>query len=303
MLSQKIKNRILREYNNFLVDHFPKILLSRLWKKDFGYSIDWNNPKSLNEKIQWLICYSDTSEWSRLSDKILVREYIIEKGMEDLLIPLLGIWENANNINFNSLPQKFVLKCNHDSGSCHIVDQINGWDKLSITKDLNEHLKIKFGYLCCEPHYNSIKPQVLAEEYISLEQNSLSSSPIDYKVFCYNGEPNMIWVAYNRHKDYLDCECHDLDWSYRPEYSHFTEHYREGGGQIPPPKSLPQMISAARTLSQGFPQVRIDFYDANGKLFFGEMTFTSACGRMPYLSDLYQKKAGDLINLELAKRK
>ena len=120
----RIKNRLTKEWNELLVDHFTKHVLSKYWFQDFHYHLDWNNPKDLNEKIQWLILYSDTSEWSRLADKVAVRDYIKAKGLEHMLVPMLGAWDDARKIDFDNLPNKFVLKCNHDSAFVKILDKI-----------------------------------------------------------------------------------------------------------------------------------------------------------------------------------
>ena len=110
----------------YLVDHYPRIIIDRIWKKTYGHKLNWENPIDINEKIQWLICYGDTSNWHILADKYKVREYVTEKGYRDILPKLYGCWEDANNIDFSSLPDKFIIKCNHDSASWHIIDQSKG---------------------------------------------------------------------------------------------------------------------------------------------------------------------------------
>ena len=267
-------------------------------------NLDLKNPQTLNEKIQWLICYSDTKEWTCLADKILVRDYVKACGLEDILVPVLGIWDDARKIDFDVLPSKFVLKCNHDSGSVIIVDKTKPYDKAFIVESLNKALKHKYGYAHVEPHYNGIKPMILAEKFLDLDTSNISSSAIDYKIFCYGGNPDIIWIAYNRHNgQYCNHQTRDLEWNRKYDYEADDPYYRLDDADIPRPKSLTRMIDAARRLSQGFPEVRVDFYDVNGMLFFGEMTFTSDCGRMPFFSDYYQKRAGDMIDLSLAKRK
>lgn len=306
----QIKKPLLRLYYQFLdrkelfvKTHCPKQYADILFERTFGRKIDWEHPRDLNEVINYLEFCTDTKEWSRLSDKILVRDYVKEKGLEDILVPLLGVWDDANNIDFDALPQKFVLKCNHDSGSAHIIDKEKGYDREKIVSELNQCLGRKFGDLYNEPHYNRIVPKVLAEEFIDLDNHEeISSSPIDYKVFCLNGEPDVIWTAYNRSKVYVNHDTYDIDWNYKPEYGADDVYYRLGKGIISKPKSLERMISAARILSRGFPQVRVDFYDVEGKLYFGEMTFTSDCGRMPFFSERYQKLAGAKIDLAKVKK-
>lgn len=197
-LVPRIKNRLAREWNEFLVDHFTKHVLSKYWYRDFNYHLDWNNPKDLNEKIQWLILNSDTSEWTRLADKVAVRDYVKEKELAHMLVPMLGAWKDARDIDFDSLPNKFVLKCNHDSASVKIIDKTIGFDKEKLIEDFNNKLRVKFGYLSCEPHYNKIPTMVMAEAFLELDGAGISSTPIDYKIWCFNGEPCFVFVAYNR---------------------------------------------------------------------------------------------------------
>lgn len=301
-LVPRIKNRLAREWNEFLVDHFTKHVLSKYWYRDFKYHLDWNNPKDLNEKIQWLILNSDTSEWTRLADKVAVRDYVKEKGLAHMLVPMLGAWKDARDIDFDSLPNKFVLKCNHDSASVKILDKTVGFDKEKLIEDFNNKLRVKFGYLSCEPHYNKIPPMVMAEEFLKLDGAGISSTPIDYKIWCFNGEPCFVFVVYNRDNvnGHVEVEQYDLDWNYHHEWGRFTNHYRDGGGKVPCPKSFNEMLEAAKILSKGFPEVRVDFYDVAGKAYFGEMTFTSDCGRMPYLNKNFLSQVGEKIDLSLA---
>ena len=304
-LVPRIKNRITKKWNEFLVDYFTKYVLSKYWYRDFHYRLDWNNPKDLNEKIQWLILNSDTSEWSRLADKVAVRDYVKEKGLGHMLIPLLGVWNDARKIDFDNLPDKFVLKCNHDSASVKIIDKSVGFDKKKIIEDFNNKLRVKFGYLSCEPHYNRIPPMIMAEEYLPIDGAGISKTPIDYKIWCFNGKPYIVWVAYNRDNahGHVEVEQYDLKWNYHHEWGRFTNHYRDGGGKVPCPKSLDEMLNAAKLLSEGFPEVRVDFYDVSGKAYFGEMTFTSDCGRMPFYSKDFLLQMGELVDLSLAPKK
>ena len=303
MFIRKVINKLKREWYKYQVDHCPKNILSEKYRKTFGHEINWGNPQDLNEKIQWLQVYSDTSEWSRLTDKYLCREFIREKGYEHLLVDLLGVYHSAEEIDYDAMPEKFVLKCNHDSGSTQIIDKSKGFDKEAINRNLNSHLKVKFGYLGCEPHYNTIKPLIIAEEFLEDNQTTFSSSAVDYKVFCFNGKPHIIWAAYNRTKQSVETDSYDLNWNFLPDYYGENNHYLKGKGIVPRPKCLDEMIKVASDLSTGFPQVRVDFYEINGRLYFGEMTFTSNCGRMPFFSQKALDKMGKLIDLSIAPKR
>lgn len=282
-----------------LIDHFPQYFIQRSWKAKYGHKIDWNKPKNLNEVIQWLICFSDISEWPRLTDKYAVREYVKSKDLEHTLPKLYGVWNNANNINFESLPEKFVLKCNHDSGSVYIIDKHLCDNIDAIKEELNKKLRVKFGYEGLEMHYNKIKPLIIAEEFLQSSSAELhfSKSLIDYKVWCFNGKASWIFCCYGRTSAGVYVELHDLNWKYYPEYIVETNHYLDGKGLVPRPSTLDKMIEAAEILSDGFPQVRADFYEVCGKLYFGELTFTSCAGRMDYFTDEFLKIMGDEVIL------
>lgn len=288
--------QIRKKISSLLWEYFPKFQATRKLKRN-GFSIDWNNPKDLNEKIQWLLYNTDISEWTRLADKFLVRDFVKERGLEDILVPLYGRWYDAEDINYDSLPEKFVLKCNHDCGSYHIIDKTAGFNKIEINKDLNERLRYRWGETNGEIHYKKIEPCIIAEKYLESSDYSFSTSLVDYKVWCFNGNPYCIFVGYGRTKDSLYINVYDLDWNVHPEYSVFDNHFRNGNGLVPRPKSLEEMIEDAKILSKGFPEVRVDFYDIDGKLYFGEMTFTSGQGMMPYFTKKYLLEMGNQILL------
>ena len=287
---EKIKNlrkQLGRKKREWELDRHHDRVVQKEWKKRFGRTIDWDHPRDINEKIQWLMCFSDTSGWTRLSDKVKVRDYVTEKGLGDLLVPLLGTWKRSADIPWDTLPEKFVLKCNHDSGSTQIIDSRT--DRQAVSAALDEALRQKYGYRHGEMHYNGIDPCILAEQYL----DSGDAAPVDYKVWCFDGKPYCIWACYGRTADHVYVNVYDLDWNPRPEASVFTDHYRDGGSSLPKPETLPQMLEAAAKLSEGFPEVRVDFYEVRGKLYFGEMTFASLMGRMDFYTDDFLKELGD----------
>jgi O-antigen/teichoic acid export membrane protein len=288
---KEIRRFLGRKWHEWELDHCRERVARREWKKRFGTDLDLDHPRNLNEKIQWLMCRSDTAVWTWLSDKVQVRDYVQEKGLGDLLVPLLGTWSQSADIPWDALPEKFVLKCNHDSGSTHIIDP--GTDRKAVGKALDEALKVKYGYRHGEMHYNGIAPCILAEEYL----DSGEAAPVDYKVWCFDGKPYCIWACHGRTSATVYVNVYDLDWTPRPEASVFTDHYRDGGSSLPKPATLPQMLEAAAKLSEGFPEVRVDFYEVRGKLYFGEMTFASLMGRMDFYTDDFLKELGDQVKL------
>lgn len=279
----------------------PRIILEQKWKDAFGYPINWEQPRDLNEKIQFLLAYTDTSQWSRLADKVLVRDYVRECGLEELLVPLYGVWKSAKDIDFKSLPKRFVLKCNHDSGSTLIIDQSKDCiDYQNIRSFYNKRMKQDFGFRG-EIHYRRIKRRILAEKCLDTISDTEVLPLVDYKVWCFNGNPHHILTCYGRTQNQCFLNVYDLDWNCHPEYSVEQGHYKIGDGQLARPASLPYMLEAAKILSSGFPEVRVDFYDIDGILYFGEMTFTSLCGRMKYYTPDFLKEMGALVVLPKVK--
>jgi len=231
-----------------------------------------------------------------LADKYAVRKYIEEKGYEKYLVPLLGVWDNASQIDFSKLPDSFVLKTNNGAGTVMIVEEKSIINEAKVRAQLNKWLKKQFGLKQGEPHYLRIKPLIIAEAVLK-EKTPISSSLIDYKIWCFDGKAFGTWACYNRHRFVAETEWHDLDWNYRPEWSVFTDHYKDGHGRVPKPKNYDAMISFAQDLSKGFPQVRVDLYNIDGQIYFGELTFTSAGGHMNFYSDDVLLEMGKLIKL------
>lgn len=276
----------------------PKLLASLYYYKATGKIMDWSNPKDLNEKILWLSLCSDTSEWTDLADKYKVREFIERKGYGDLLTKLYGVWENANEIDYKTLPNHFVLKTNHGSGTNIIVKDKSKLNIKATNEQLNKWLKMKFGWPV-EPHYLRIKPLIIAEEFLEDKENVFSSSLVDYKVYCMNGKPEIIRVYHNRTKNSVFVETFDLEWNYHPETSVFSRQYQDGGGKTHRPYNLHRMIDIARNLSSDFPQLRVDFYEVNKKLYFGEMTFTSNQGTITSFTNDFLMELGQKVILPI----
>lgn len=275
--------------------HHPKKVASERYKKAMGKDLDWENPKDLNEKINWMKFNTDLSEWTRLSDKYRVREYLKERGREDLLVKLYGVWENANDIDFDALPDKFVLKSNHGCGTVILVKDKNTLDKSHVRKQMNGWIKNKYGILTAEPHYLKIKPLLIAEELLE-NDNPNSTSLIDYKVFCVEGDIYCIMACANRTIGKgMKAMFYDTDWNPKPEMlagAHVHDNIC-----IPRPSCLDELLKAARDLSKGHHFVRADFYISKGKVYFGEMTFTPRGGYTNTVSYPHLLQMGAQIKL------
>ncbi len=283
----------------FILGHvWPKGLVTLHFRRSTGRWLNWQHPRDINEKIQWLKFYGDTSQWTRLADKYAVREYIKEKGFEDMLIPLLGQWERAEEIDWDALPNQFVMKANHGSGDALICTDKSQLDRRYWIATFSRLLKEKFGTQMGEPHYNKIKPCIIAERLMDCTKQQIkSSSLVDYKVWTFDGKPAYIWVCYNRTKSSCDVAVYDLNWQFHPEYSHSEPHYVLTDRLIPRPISIDKILNAASVLSKGFPVVRMDFYEVDGKPYFGEMTFTPAAGFNDFYTQEFLNILGDLCKL------
>lgn len=292
-----IKDHVEYYRNRFLGRFCPRKLADILYEKYMGGGrIDWKNPIDLNEKINWLKFHADTSEWTRLADKYRVREFIKERGLGEILIPLLGVWDKVEDIAYDSLPNSFVLKTNNGAGSVIIIENKSQLDIKKTNAQLNRWKKAKFGINSAEPHYLKIPPKIIAESLL-VNESEYSSSLVDYKVWCFDGVPFATWCCYNRQSFTADTEWHDIEWMFRPEWSVFDDHYRNGGGRVPKPSCYDRMLEIASVLSKGFPQVRVDLYVVKDKVYFGEMTFTSASGHNNFYSEEVLLKMGDLTKI------
>lgn len=273
----------------------PKELASILYKRVMKKDLDWNNPKDLNEKINWLKFNTDISVWSRLSDKYAVREYVRERGCEDLLVDIYGAWEKAEDIDFTNLPDRFVLKANNGCGTVLLVNDKNALSIRRVRRICKKWLKSKFGYYTAEIQYPPIKPMIIAEEYLVNDQSS-SSSIVDYKVFCFDGNPYCVLVCANRIiGKKTEMTFYDLDWNKIPDMLDGT--HKNNYVSIDKPKCLQELLHSASLLAQGHPEVRVDFYIVNNRVYFGEMTFTSLGGYMDYISPKYLEEMGNLVTL------
>lgn len=291
-------SKIKKSVRLYLGKHFPRLLVTLLYRKAFGKWLDWKNPKTLNEKIHWLKFFSDTSSWTILADKYRVRHFIEERGCAELLVKLYGVWKRPMDIDWSTLPNQFVMKTNGGSGDVRICYDKSQIDVDEWGKYYENFLNVKWGYQRGEPHYNDIKPVIIAEELLDISKQPIkTSSLIDYKIWCFNGIPHHIWACYNRTKSDVEVAVYDENWNYHPEASVFTKHYKESSMMLPRPKSLEKMIEYAKILSAGMPQVRVDFYEVDDKVYFGEMTMTGGGAFMDWYTQEYLIEMGSLIDI------
>lgn len=285
----------------YLGNHHPELLLKLRYRYVFKRKLDLKNPKDLNEKILWSKLYSDTSKWSELADKYKVRKYLENLGLGEYLVKLYAVWHSADEIDFTKLPDRFIIKANNGDGK--------GTNKIINKKELTKESELKYkslveewlsrkniGALHAEPHYKRMTPCVIAEEVLPMEKGKTSLT--DYKMWCINGKCEYIWVCSDRSNGGNSAYVltYDLNWNPHPEFSVFNSDYLQGE-PISKPKNLEKMIELAEKLSLGFPIVRVDLYNLDGKIYFGELTFTSQGGFMDFYTPEFLNMLGKKVNI------
>ncbi len=281
----------------FFIKH-RRLAIDLLWLYTKGHTIDWNHPRDLNEKVTWMMGKADLTQWARLTDKIEVKKWMEEFGMGQYVAKLYGKWKDPDEIDIDSLPEKVVFKCNHDCASTVIVDKSKPYDWEAIKQSLRKRIGLHCGLDTCEYHPMLIDRYILAEEYIENDSSDISSSIVDYKFLCFGGKPYACFLGTNRkisdgHTE-ADFDLYSLD-PWQPIEGAMVK--PGNSNLIPRPATLDQMIEVATKLSQGHPQVRVDLYSVGEKVYFGEMTFTSARGRMDFFTPAILKTMGDLVEL------
>lgn len=270
-------------YKNLPEDRYPEEL-AEWYQKKTGKYLNLNNPKTFNEKIQWLKLYDSTPLKTQLADKYLVRDWVKEKIGEEYLIPLLGVWDKYEDIDFEKLPNKFVLKATHGSGWNIIVKDKSSFNIEHGKQEMNKWMDLDYAFVFgLELHYKNMTPKIIAEQYIE-NMNDL----LDYKVLCFHGEPACIWVDTQRSSDHRR-DFYNLQWEHLP----VSQKYKNSDSVIEAPKNLNKMIEFSKILSKDFMHVRVDFYEIDDQLYFGEMTFTSSSG--------VEKISPDEFDLELSR--
>ena len=263
-----------RSYDNYLKRNNPEKLFSIYHKRSTGKYLNIDNPVTLDDKIAYMEFRTDTSEWSRLADKVSVRDYVEECGFGDYMTKLYGVWENADEIDFSMLPSSFVIKTNNASATNILIKDKSSMDEVSVRKQLNEWLKIDYGYNTAQPHYSNMKPLILAEEFLVDEDTAKAGKVLkDFKFYCVNGEPRYVIVYSDRETNShrMKRSIYDMDWVLHQEY---LGKFAVAGPEVKKPVSFELMKKMASRLSNPFKFVRVDFYEINGTPIFGEITFT-----------------------------
>ena len=263
------------------------------WKA--GYPLDLENPKTFNEKLQWLKLNDIHPEYSRMVDKAGAKEFAASLIGEEYIIPTYGVWDRVEDIDWESLPDKFVIKTTADSGGVFICKDKNKFNYRKVCGKLRRRLERKLYMKTKEYPYAGVRPRIIAEAYMEDESGYELK---DYKIFCFDGVPKMLFVASDRQNRDVDTkfDFFDLDWNHLP----VRNGHENSDGEIAKPKNFDKMLDIARKLSAGIPHVRVDLYNCDGKIYFGEMTFFHFSGMVPFSPHSWDLRFGDMLKLPSA---
>ena len=267
-----------------------KLYMKILFRAKLGYKLNLKDPKTFNEKLNWLKFYNRKPEYTMMVDKVAVKKYVSGIIGDEFVVPLYGAWENVLDIDWNSLPSKFVLKTNHNSCYNLICRDLKTVDKKKVMGEMRKSLKKNLFYSLGEWPYKNVKPMVFAEKL--LEYNNSANGPlIDYKFWCFDGKPTLMYFSVKGkdcYENFYDMDFNIVDINHRwPRHS----------PEFLKPKCWDLMKTCASKLSKDIPFLRVDFYEVDSKMYFGELTFFDWAGLRPfdsYETDLY---LGQFINL------
>lgn len=278
-------------YNSMPDDKFLKLR----YRLVFGKELDLENPKTFNEKLQWLKIHDRKPQYTQMVDKYEAKRYVAERIGEQYIIPTLGVWDKFEDIDFDKLPEQFVLKCTHDSGGIVICKDKATFDIKKAKRIMNAALKQNFYVWSREWPYKNVPRRIIAERYM---EDAETGELRDYKFFCFGGEAKLLFIASERQTggdqtkfDFFDMEFNHIDvWNGHPN-----------AAQLPAkPRNFEEMRTLAEKLSAGIPHLRVDFYEANGEVYFGELTFCHWSGMKPFKPHKWDEIMGSYIKLPIA---
>ena len=286
---QKFIESLLFRVGLFLPD---KLFLKVWYHNRMGYWMDFNNPQTFNEKLQWLKLYNRKHIYTTMVDKYAVKKYVADIIGDEHIIPNLGVWKNFNDIDFKKLPNQFVLKCTHDSGGIVICKDKSKFDITTAKKKIEQSLKTDFYKLGREWPYKNVPKLIMAEKYMV---DKKTEELRDYKFFCFNGIVKFFKIDFDRFTNHranyysLDGELQQFgEVMCPPDFSR----------ELEMPKNLLKMINLAEKLSLGIPFLRVDFYEVDSIVYFGEMTFFPNSGQCKFTKDKWDFRLGQMINLD-----
>ncbi len=273
-------------------EHYLKVL----YKLKLNKKLDLSNPQTFNEKLQWLKLHDRKKIYTTMVDKYEAKKYVASIIGEEYIIPTIGIYERFDDIDFDKLPNQFVIKCTHDSGGLVICKDKSQIDIKTARKKINRSLKRNYFYGGREWPYKNVKPRIIIEKYMEDKKNKIMR---DYKIFCFNGKPEIMYLSEGL-EDHATAGISFYDMDFK-----LTDCKRKDYRQISyipeKPKNWERMKKYSAILSKGIPHLRVDWYEINGKLYFGELTFYTQTGMIPFEDESWDKKLGNLIKLDQEK--
>ena len=255
-----------------------------------GIKLNLKNPQTFTEKLQWMKVHYRNPLYTDRADKLKVREYIAKTLGNEFLVPLLGVYKRADDIDFDKLPNQFVLKCNHDSGSILICKDKSNFDIEGAKAHLTKHINTNYYYPSREWQYKDISPKILCEKYMADEMNEEINN---YRIFCFSGEPKIIQVVCDKFAD-KKLKFYFTDWH---PIKNTISMMPESDLILNKPDKLDDMLQIARKLSQGLPHVRVDLYLTYNKIYFSEMTFFDLGGNRNFKQQEFNLKMGSWLQL------
>lgn len=276
-------------FYNYLDD---ETFIKKRFRLKFGYEPDLNHPQTFNEKIQWLKLHDRKPVYTTMVDKYAVKDYVADIIGSQYIIPTLGVWERFEDIDFDLLPNQFVLKCTHDSGGLVIVRDKERFDKKAARKKIKSCMTINYFYQGREWPYKNVRPRIIAEKYLE-EKQEYGSQLKDYKIFNFNGKARMIQVDIDRFTEHKR-NLYRIDWSYIEAAIEFPN---APDRIIEKPEVLDELLELAEKLSKGCQHLRTDFYIVDGKIYFGELTLYHGSGFERFYPFRFGLEAGGWLTL------
>lgn len=295
----KIKKALLDPYFAcyLVLDRFGRFVSDKQYVKwsyylSFRNKLDLENPLTYNEKLQWLKLYDRREEYTQMVDKYEAKKYVASIIGDEFIIPTLGVYDSFDEINFDILPRQFVLKCTHNSGGIVICKDKASLDISNTRKKMEKWLRKNPYWSNREYPYKNVKPRIIAEKYMEDESGYELK---DYKFFCFNGDVKALFVATDRGVDGEETkfDFYDIEWNHLP----FTNGHPNSSKHLDKPNSFEEMVKVSSELSKGIPHVRVDLYNINGKIYFGELTFFHWSGLTPFVPEEWDFKFGSWLKL------
>lgn len=303
----KIKKIIMRpeiivfnicNYDNYQFAPFfsDRFYIKCFYKRYMRKKLNLNNPQTFNEKLQWLKLYNRYSEYTIMADKANGKKFISDKIGHEYLVPTIGVYESVDKVPFSELPDKYVIKCTHDSGSTFICTDKNSFEIDKVKFELSKKLKRNYYWASREPQYKNIKPQIIVEEFLCDEYGHY---PLDYKFFCFGGKVRFFKIDFNRFSNHR-ANYYNRDFVLQDFGEKFLA--PDPSIKMDRPEQFDKMVEIAEKLSKDMPFLRVDFYYINKCIYVGELTFFPAGGVGPLTED-GDEIMGELLVLPKKKRK